>query len=203
MIPTQNFTCSTALTENTSPPSDIWATAPASSTTCIILRSTAKATSTPPKWRASACKNSATSAGCDATALKAGRSSAAALGQRQPDTKAGAAARAILDLYAAAEAVKKMPGDGKAEPSAAAVAVARGLEPQERLEDPLALGRGHARPAIIDQHDDLGCGLRYRHCCLAAIFHRVVQKVADDARECGRLAPDVDRGRWQVARDCM
>src|SRR5262245_10342085 len=96
-----------------------------------------------------------------------------------------------------------MPGDGKAKPGAPAVAVARGLKTQERLEDAFALGRGDAGPAIIDQHDGLAPDLRQRNLRRTTVFHRVVQEVADDARERGRLAPDLDRGRRQVARDSM
>src|SRR5215510_13913470 len=127
----------------------------------------------------------------------------AALGERQPDAETRATAGAILDFDGTTDAADKVPGDGKAEAGARAIAISRSFQTQERLEDPLAFACRHAGPAIIDQHDGVGSDLRQRDCRLASVFHRIVQEVADDARERRRLAPDLDRGRWQVARDRM
>src|SRR5882672_470334 len=69
------------------------------------------------------------------------------LARRQRDAKTPAATRPILHRYDPTEAQNQVPRDGKTEPGTAAIAVARGLKTQERLENPLAIRRRHARAA--------------------------------------------------------
>jgi hypothetical protein len=120
---------------------------------------------------------------------------------RQYDAETRAAARPVLHRDAPAEAQNQMPRDGKTKPGTAAIAIARGLKTQERLENPLTVRARHARAAIIDQHYGFSVGLRDRHRRFASIFHRVVDQVPHDTRERRRIAPDIDRRHRHVAFD--
>jgi hypothetical protein len=74
-------------------------------------------------------------------------------GERQRHAEAGAATRAILDSNRTAVALDRMPRNREAQSGAAALAVARRIKAQERLEDSLTVGCGDARAAVV--HHDL------------------------------------------------
>jgi hypothetical protein len=63
-------------------------------------------------------------------------------GERQRHAEAGAATGAILDPDRTAVALDQVPRNGEAQSGAAALAVARRIKAQERLEDALTVGWG-------------------------------------------------------------
>src|SRR5690606_11744813 len=65
--------------------------------------------------------------------------------QRQSEDKAGATV-GIFDREAAAVGFRDLAGDGQAEPGAAGVAAAGGVQAHEPLEDGLTMLRGDAFP---------------------------------------------------------
>src|SRR5262245_22107127 len=115
------------------------------------------------------------------------------LSRRQRNAKPRPTARPVFHCYSPTKTQNQVPCDGKTEPGPATITVARGLKTQERLENSLALAWWHARPAIIDQHDRFCPNLRQRDRRFASVFHRIVDQVANDACERGRITPDTDR----------
>src|SRR3954470_7928956 len=80
-------------------------------------------------------------------------------GERQRDAEAGASTGAILDPDRTAVALDKVPRNGEAQSGAAALAVARRIQAQERLEDSFTLAGGDAGAAVV-HHDLDGAGAR-------------------------------------------
>src|SRR5260221_7103990 len=101
------------------------------------------------------------------------------------------AARAARETDVAAMGVKDRAGDGEAEPGAAGVAAARGLDAIERGEDPFLLVLGNAGTVIVDLDGELGPPRRDAHARAAGIFDGVVDDIGDGAAKRDRPAKDL------------
>src|SRR5258708_6870664 len=101
------------------------------------------------------------------------------------------AALAARETDVAAMGVKDRAGDGEAEPGAAGVAAARGLDAVERGEDPFLLMFGNAGTVIVDLDGELGPPRRDAHAGAAGIFNGVVDDIGDGAAKRDRPAKDL------------
>src|SRR6267142_1807072 len=75
--------------------------------------------------------------------------------RRQPDAEDGTAARVLVDVNLTAVRFDGPFRDGQAETGSTVLAGACLVEPEEAVEDPLAVGRRHTRALIGDLEDGL------------------------------------------------
>ena len=83
-------------------------------------------------------------------------------------------------------AARQVAGDGQAEADAAGRRVARAFQPQERLEDLLALAGRDAWPVIVDRHLDNvaepSCVHHHTTCEAQGVFDEISEAAYDRAR---------------------
>src|ERR1700722_20187286 len=85
-------------------------------------------------------------------------------------------------------AARHVARDRQPEPDAAGGRVARGIQPEERLENMIAFARRDARPVIVHQNVDTVLYRTARQPDMAAVTRAVGDQVAEAAAQ--RIRPD-------------